>query len=291
MLWRNRYQNMNMVRSQVTLFAQAGIADNAAAGPNIEAILVGHAHYDHLLDVEPVVRRISGTPRVSGSNTDPTVYGSRSAANILAGGLAKLQAVNPIAITPTTTPQWTCVNGGAIRFVAIESSHAPNSVVMGVPITISQGTVDKPLRNLPRRARGWKKGRTFAYMIDFMNTAGGVDFRIYYQDAAHVPDLSHSPISFPGLGLGPVVDVDVAIICVANFNYADGYVERIRDVINPRQYVLGHWENFLGRHRDSEKDLYAIKVTDPEKLIGELMTLVPGANWVLPVPMATVTYP
>jgi ribonuclease BN (tRNA processing enzyme) len=226
------------------LLDQAGIAPNGALGPSIEAILVGHAHFDHLLDIAAVVDRIKDPARVNPPPQPPTVFGSTTTVNTLAAAVANRASVSPIAVRANSTPAWTMVNNGAIRFVALDASHAPNVQILGVPITTSPGEVTKPrTRGLPKRARGWKEGQTLAYVIDFMQAGTDiVEFRIYYQDAAHEPDLFHDPSGFPGLGLGPGSDaaVDVAIICVAASNYRNGYVERLRDVVDPGQFILGH---------------------------------------------------
>ena len=90
--------------------------------------------------------------------------------------------------------------------MAVRSEHAP----IFLHHQFAPGTYDKPLTEIPTKASDWKEGQTIAYVIDFLDDAGQVDFRIFYQDAG----------STPPLGIPPDDDVvgtrrfDVAVLCM-----------------------------------------------------------------------------
>ena len=154
----------------------------------VGAVLVGHGHYDHLLDVSEFVPTFS-----SGA----TVYGSDTVVNTLASTGLATQSLRTRAERPNERGRWTATAGGSIRFMAISSDHTPN--LKG--ITIGKGRTERGLVQLPKKAGGWKLGEPFAYMIDFLDTTkcadpkraceDAIDFRIYYQDAGKSPDPFH----------------------------------------------------------------------------------------------------
>lgn len=86
--------------------------------PDVRAILVGHAHYDHLIDVPSVVAR--KTP-------DATVYASESARNMLAslGPALPIVAVDARAWSPGEPEHWIRIPETNVFVLAIESEHAP----------------------------------------------------------------------------------------------------------------------------------------------------------------------
>ncbi len=128
---------------------------------DVETIIIGHAHYDHLMDVSHVVKN----------------YVQILAAELPAD---QLVSVNADAGTSAKPGRWYHSRTGGVRFMAIESEHAPH--FMGVKLY--KGKYDNPLDKLPTRANSWREGQTFAYLIDFMSDDGStVKFRIHYQDA------------------------------------------------------------------------------------------------------------
>ena len=197
-----------------------------------EAILVGHAHFDHLLDV-PYVARVRAP--------DATIYASRTAKNILAGDSAldndRVMAMNDIAGTAARPGTWVKTQGGRVRIMALIAGHAPH--FQGVELY--RGTVDQPLDELPRRAEDWVGGQTLAYLIDFLDGDGSVAFRVHYQDAA-----ASSPLGqVPQLPPGDQAPVDVVILCPPSFSEVEQYPEGIIENTQPRVALLGHWEDFL----------------------------------------------
>jgi hypothetical protein len=207
---------------------------------NVEFILVGHSHYDHLLDVPAVMKHHA--PRA-------LTLGSRTTRHILAGAdlSGRTLVVDECAAgRDGSAGRWIYNAKRTVRVLAIESEHSPhvgNYKLMG-------GHYRADLKELPRRAFDWKEGQTYAYLVDFLSPEGRVDFRIHYQDAASregygdIPEAVHEDHPF----------VDLAITCVGASNTVEGYPGPFLDKAKPRAIVLGHWEDFFGEQTCEEED-------------------------------------
>lgn len=150
---------------------------------DVEMVLVGHSHYDHLLDVPYVMRKYA---------MNAVVYGSKTMGHIMAAAVDKSRiiAVDTYAAKGKTPGQWIYNQDRTIRFMAIESEHAPHFAGMKL---LPEGPYDKDLKHLPRTVFGWVEGQTYAYLIDFLNEQGNIAFRVHYQDAASTPPLGFVP--------------------------------------------------------------------------------------------------
>jgi hypothetical protein len=93
-------------------------------------------------------------------------------------------------------------------------------------------------------------GETFAFLIDFLDDAGEVAFRVYYQDAVVAPPLGFAPDEL--IAERPV---DVAIFVPATFDQVDWHPEAFVENLRPKRVLLGHWEDFF------------VPVDDPTKAI------------------------
>lgn len=231
------FSNPSFLRTGVATIAtdpeavEANLKNVAGVG-DVSAILVGHAHYDHLMD----------TPYVATHHaTRAVVYGSETTGHVLAAVpelAGRVEVINDRAAQGDAPGKFTSVAGGRIRFMPIVSEHAPH--FMG--IKLYGGKLDHDLEELPRRAGKWKEGQTFAYVIDFMSEDGArVDFRIHYQDSASSPPFGHPP-RFGGADDAPY---DVAILCGASHTQVDDYPEAIVKRLSPRKALVGHWEDFF----------------------------------------------
>jgi len=249
---------------------------------NVESLLIGHGHYDHLLDIPYIVRTFCPAA---------TVFANKSVVNIL-------QAENDIKTSipmndlaerpPGDTGSWIYNAKATVRFMAIASHHAPN--LQG--ITIAKGSIDQPLSHFPRKSGGMKEGETLAYMIDFLNPIFPdlVDFRIYYQDAAEPPTPFHT---LRYNVLNGAQNIDLAILCVASFKEAagDNYPETAKQILEPSHFLLAHWENFFLPWAAAVQDLRAVPFTDPVEFTQRLEDAHPhGATWVMPTPGKTLNY-
>lgn len=243
---------------------------------NVEAVLVGHAHYDHLLDVPYIASRKA---------RDARVYGSATAVNILHAALPRerLVSIRETASAHGQPGAWHRSASGAFRFMAIESEHAPN--IDGY--TLYTGHIDSPLERLPDTARGWKAGTTYAYLIDLLGADGSVAFRIHFQDAAATP-----PAGFiPQLDSQDRAPVDLAITCVPGTENVTGYPERAIEHLRPRHVLLGHWENLFAEPASGGPALRVVATADVPGFIERLeAALPPESSWTLPRPGACFHY-
>jgi hypothetical protein len=231
---------------------------------DVHAILVGHSHYDHLMDV----------PYISGTYLpNATIYGSRTAGFLLeAMGVDRsrigvLNQANDDAVDyrQCAAPpregcvhkaadwpgRWVTVAGGRMRFRALCSRHSPQFARL--PVT-SPGCLDCLPPHAPRTADEWKLGDTFAYLIDFLDADGQVAFRVYYQDSPTEPTFGYV---HPEL----IADhrVDVALLCAGGFNQVDANPKGILFNTRPRYALFGHWELFFEPLTKQLKTLFAFK--------------------------------
>jgi L-ascorbate metabolism protein UlaG (beta-lactamase superfamily) len=193
------------------------------------AILVGHAHYDHLMDVPHVATRHAPRARIVGSRTVANTLGTWS------GVADRIDLVDDSAGDQRAAGRWLRY-GRYVRVMALRSWHAPHFA----GYTLYRGTQDTPRATEPEWATEWVDGETYAYLIDFMESADSVAFRIYYQDA-----VAAAPA---GLAPDPVIAerrVDVAVLVPATFDQVDWHPEAWIENLDPRWVLLGHWEDFF----------------------------------------------
>jgi len=192
-------------------------------------ILVGHAHYDHLMDVPRVAVRHTPRARIVGSRTVANTLGTWS-------GLAdRIDVVDDSAGDQHTPGRWLRYGNG-VRVMALRSRHAPHFE----GYTLYSGTQDTPRDTRPEWANEWLDGQTYAYLIDFMESSDSVAFRIYYQDA-----VAAAPAGFAPDPLIAERRVDVAILVPSTFDQVEWNPEAYVENLDPRWILLGHWEDFF----------------------------------------------
>jgi L-ascorbate metabolism protein UlaG (beta-lactamase superfamily) len=260
------HPRLSVVVSGWTIRPDTALVDRALDGLSLDsaaAVLVGHAHYDHLLDVPYVARRHA--PRA-------TIYGGPTVRRLLQGDSAlrvagRVRSVSGAEVgTTTRAGRWIDLPGGGIRVMALESSHAPNWLAF----TLAPGGAERDAERLPRSAWGWKLGEPYAWLIDVMAADSTPAFRILFQDAAAEPRYA---------GLPPFADprdrrpVDLAIVAAGNFGKADDYPTAHLQALMPRHVLVGHWEDFF---RSPAAPRRAIPLTRTDELARRLDAVVPG---------------
>jgi hypothetical protein len=175
------------------------------------AIVIGHAHYDHLMDVPQVARRFASGAEIVASRTAKNLLGTWS------GVADRVRVVNQAAGDQRTAGEW-LEYGERTRVMALRSQHAPHFD----GYTLYRGTRDRSATEEPSSAAEWVAGETFAYLIDFMSDEDpdSVAFRIYYQDAVAAP-----PVGFAPDALIRQRPVDLAILVPATFDQVDWHPE------------------------------------------------------------------
>jgi L-ascorbate metabolism protein UlaG (beta-lactamase superfamily) len=199
-------------------------------------ILVGHAHYDHAMDLPSIAKRKAPTAQIWGG---PTVVNTLSAVPQLSG---RLHTIDPETAAHGDVPgPWIVSETAPIRFMPLRSTHAPHFAGLKF---LPTGSVKEKQTKLPCCPFWWKEGEPLAFVIDFLDARREkVEFRIYFQDAASRPGTGIMP-RFEGRDAAPV---DVAILCVAGFDQVADNPQHILTNVKPRHIVGGHWEDFFAR--------------------------------------------
>jgi len=243
---------------------------------DVRAILGGHAHYDHLLDLPAVLAR---APRAS-------FYGNRAARNILAAyapdrssrcagtaparpmlARSRVVALDDPALSfvdytycPSLRPRgaplygtWLQVPGAHARVMAFCSEHPRQ---LG-PIHYAAGTVAEEQCAPPRAAVDWREGTTLAYLIDFTDPASAAPlYRVYYQDAPTNAPLGHVP---------PAIlaekRIDAALLCVGAYGEVNEAPTATLEALQPRYAIGGHWENFFRAATDAPQPIPLLDVS------------------------------
>lgn len=263
---------------------------------DVTMLLVGHAHYDHLLDV----------PRIREKHTPhATVYGSETVKHILAAaktadgqtifppGSVVVPAMDQIADhrRPDLPGTWFYSGGGTLKD-GDRHSPIPPGTIRAMPITsmhaghmfrhnfIEGEYCCKDLDELPTGILDWKLGQvTISWLIDLLGEDGKPVYRLFYQDSAAEPTFGYPPL------IADSKRTDVVILCGGGWNQVDYYPAGILRLLQPRIVVLGHWENFFGNDPDSPAR--TIPLLNYDGLLEQLKPY----NFVVPEPMSDVLLP
>ncbi len=241
-------------------------------GVEVGAILIGHAHYDHLLDISTIANEY---------HPQATLYGSESARRILMAAdtslVVRMKVLGPELARDGQPGAWVYLADSSIRFMAIESGHGPHFL----RIHLMQGEVKPGLTRVPRSAWNWKEGQTAAFIIDFLAPDGDIDFRIHYQDAA-----TRFPLGAPpDFGPGDTHRIDLAILSVGAWARVRNYPAALLEHSRPRHVILGHWENFFRSPLKPPRQIFT--TTQLWLLVPYIEDHLPAdGHWLLPLPGA-----
>ena len=242
-------------------------------------ILVGHGHYDHLMDVPYIATH---------RTTSATIYGGPSVRHMLMGdsslranGGRRVVAIpEAVAGRAQRRGQWFYSSDSAYRFMALIAGHAPTYRAWKQVYTFTTGVVDSDLDSLPHTAAEWKLGEPYSYLIDVLDyrTREPV-FRIYFQDAPSEP-----PLGFPPTEVLAGRSIDLAILCAATSSNVRNTPDSLLAVLKPLHVILGHWEDFF---RARTLPLQLGPGTDLDALRESLRKSLPdSADWVMPLPQS-----
>ena len=246
-------------------------------------ILVGHGHYDHLMDVPYIATHRAITA---------TIYGGPSVRHMLMGDSA-LRAnggSRVVAISEAVVGRlqrrgtWFYSSDSAYRFMALIAGHAPTFRAWKQVYTFTSGTVDTDLDSLPHTAAEWKLGEPYSYLIDVLGdrTRAPV-FRIYFQDAPSEP-----PLGFPPTEVLAERPIDLAVLCAATSSNVRNTPDSLLVVLKPQHVLLAHWEDFF---RARTLSLQLGSGTNLDALRESLRKTLPdSADWVMPLPQSTFRF-
>lgn len=195
----------------------------AAALPRADAVLVGHSHFDHVLDVPTIARR-----------TGAHVYGSASTANLMqAMGIPAAQVTT---LVPTARRTFEV---GPFRVTAIPSVHSRFALGKSVPYP-----GDIPCTcEVHLRGSEYRCGDVFSFLVE---VAGR---RIYHLGSA---DLVEDQIPAEARG------ADLLLLCIAGRFATERFVPRALTALEPACVVPMHYDNFF---RAAEKAMWLLPRT------------------------------
>jgi L-ascorbate metabolism protein UlaG (beta-lactamase superfamily) len=178
--------------------------------PRADAIVLGHTHFDHALDVPEIARR-----------TGARVFGSRSASALCLAAGVRAERVRVVEREVGQAPAEDEVGPFALRFVP--SAHS--RLLLGrVPFP---GDI-ADCGDVPMRANGYRCGQVFGLEI---RVAGRV---VYHMGSAELLEAT-----------APTKHVDLLLLCVAGWTASHDLPERVAHRIGPGAVLLSHWDNFL----------------------------------------------
>lgn len=192
--------------------------------PRASAIVAGHTHFDHVLDV-PAIARATGA----------TVYGSTSCAHLCRiEGVPEDQIVD-VQDQVRREPYRAEVGPFELRFVP--SVHS--KLVLGrVPAPGDISDCDQ----VPLRTERYRCGAVF-----------GVDVRVAGRRLYHLgsADLVEA---------GPEPGVDLLMMCVAGWTVTSRFTPRMMRALQPGAILLSHWDNFFRPMSDGARMLPAMQL-------------------------------
>ncbi|MEA2765008.1 MAG: hypothetical protein QOK07_1412 [Gemmatimonadaceae bacterium] len=247
------------------------------------AILVGHGHYDHLMDIPYIANRratsarIFGGPSVRHMLMGDSALRSNDGRRVVAISMSEAGSTNRRGV-------WYYTADSAYRFMALVAGHAPTYRALKNSYLFTPGSVDADLDSLPHTAAEWKLGEPYAYLIDVLSDdRKATVFRIYFQDAPSEP-----PLGFPPTDVLAERTVDLAVLCGSTSSNVSNTPDSLLKVLKPSQVIVAHWEDFF---RLQTLPIQPSRGTELDELRESLTkSMGPDAPWVLPLPQTTFRF-
>lgn len=174
--------------------------------PAADAILVGHSHFDHVLDV-PAIARATGA----------RVIGSESTANLMrAAGLPEEQ------LRPCSGGEELEV--GPFRVRVVPSEHSRFALGGRVPYA---GEIPCSC-DLPMHGSDYKCGQVLSFSV----RVGGVT--LYHAGSANLIDDAVQD-----------KDVDLLLVCISGRQATERFVPRLLGRVQPRRVMPMHYDDFF----------------------------------------------
>jgi L-ascorbate metabolism protein UlaG (beta-lactamase superfamily) len=178
--------------------------------PRADAIVLGHTHFDHALDVPAIAAR-----------TGARVFGSTSAATLCRSRGVASERIDVVETVTGSTPVEREVGPFVLRFVPSVHSRLFFGRVPAAGEIADCGDV-------PMRVRGYKCGAVFGVEV---RVAGRT---LYHVGSAELVDenirLKH---------------VELVLLCVAGWTSSRDLPERVAHRLAPGAVLLSHWDDFL----------------------------------------------
>jgi L-ascorbate metabolism protein UlaG (beta-lactamase superfamily) len=186
-----------------------------------DAVLVGHTHFDHALDVPAIAKR-----------TGCKVYGSQSAANLM-----QLYALREQAVVVEPHRDYEV---GPFKFHFVPSQHSKLQLGLRIPFS-GELTCDHVDELTPQ---AYRCGQVWGIHVE---VAG---MRFYHQGSA---DLLEDEIRDR--------DVDVFLCGISGRRFTEKYIERIVKRLRPQVVVPTHYDDFFRPLDDRVRFSFNVNLT------------------------------
>ncbi len=217
-----------VTRASLLACARGPVPSDAAAvrryASKADAIVAGHTHFDHVLDV-PAIAKATGA----------RVFGSRSCA-----ALCRIEGVPEDQIVDVESlrsrhPIRAEVGPFALRFVP--SCHS--SILFGrIPMPGDIADCEQ----VPMASHRYRCGAVFGVDVR------GAGRRIYHLGSADLLDGY------------PERDVDLLLLCVAGWTTTARFTQRVMGALRPGAILLSHWDNFFSPMERGAQALPAMRL-------------------------------
>ena len=210
---------------------------------DVVAVLVGHSHYDHVLDLPYVAPHLA---------SDVQVFASRTLAHTLAPLELPLdiQVMNSHLATPDSPGRWFSTGGGRIRILPIASGH-PNNYAF---IHLFTDRLRADRTTPPTHSSHFQEGITLAFLVDLLEADGEtVVHRIYIETSSR-----GWPDGFFPSELLEDRGVDVALLAMDCANIEARGRDSIIDFIEPSTVLFCHWENFFRTKEEAPREIVKV---------------------------------
>ena len=254
-------------------FIQYGINRIPFGIHKTQAILITHAHYDHLMDVPWMFENGYFEKKHT------KVIGNRTAVRLMEhfDAVDVLNAESYIFSKETETTWITTIPN--VRILPILSQHAPHKGHIKAFSGEYTGELGKKGKN-KTRLRDWREGRTISYLIDFID-GDDLQMRVFIQTSA-----SDDPIGAPSREILNQKEVDLAILGVASYENSNNYPMHLIDALEPKALLFVHWENFFRKY--TARKPRTVMGTDVVKFVKIIDKKYPHIPFWLPGPGTTL---
>ena len=216
------------------------LAEIARITPRADAILVGHTHFDHALDVPAIARR-----------TGAMVFGSRSAVHLCRASLVPETKLVDVEREYGQSPIEAEIGPFKLRFAV--SAHS-RFLLGRVPFPGDIQDCD----HVPLRTEAYRCGAVFRVEIEVFGRT------IVHLGSAELVERT-----------APPKDVDLLLMCVAGWQSSERFPERVARALDPKAVLLSHWDNFFV---PLDRPVQALPAMGVQKLTDRLLSVARDAK-------------